>query len=223
MAKDIAADTLRVGNALTSVRIDQMILNLARGIAWGQFDLDKVGVDVTRMMGVPGSVSIGNQDLSMLEAGFLPTFYQFVDTILELKMEVKVREEEIGRRATSDTSSSSNSNERGGGTGHRWKTRSSSAYSRTLDAAYAQRYNQEMNASSLMRTKLVPRPPPEVLVERIRLLLDDIRKEAEKEQRQAASDNIDVTIEEIIMEKIESRLLGTMENLRRNTAAQSTP
>src|SRR5688572_24401247 len=90
---DIAAETLKVGNAMASVRIDQMILNLAKGIAWGQYDLDLVGVQITKMMGVPGTVAIGGELLSMLEAGFVPSFYHFVDTILEYKMEVHIREE----------------------------------------------------------------------------------------------------------------------------------
>ena len=111
---DIAEETLKVGNALCSVRIDQSILNLAKGIAWGQYELDKVGVAVSRMMGVPGMVSIGGDNLSMLEAGFLPSFYHFVDTILELKMEVNIREEQMSSSAYKETVSRSHERERAG-------------------------------------------------------------------------------------------------------------
>jgi hypothetical protein len=203
MARDIAADTLAVGNALSSVRIDQMILNLAKGIAWGQYELDKVGVDITKMMGVPGVVSIGGENLSMLEAGFLPSFYHFVDTILELKMEVNIREESSASLALKEQLNYSTSVEAGGEVGMKasgsagfgpfsasaevsakahWKTSTTAGYSRAVDAAHSQKFSQDLSATSSMRTKIVPVPPPDLLVERIKILLDRLRKEAETEE-----------------------------------------
>lgn len=204
MARDIAADTLAVGNALASVRIDQMILNLAKGIAWGQYELDKVGVDITKMMGVPGMVTIGDEKLSMLEAGFLPSFYHFVDTILELKMEVNIREEVNTSLSAKSSTSASTSVETGGEFGVKasasggfgpfsasvethakahWNTKSTAAYSRSVDASHSQKFSQDLSATSLMRTKLVPVPAPELLVERIKILLERMREEAEQEDR----------------------------------------
>lgn len=197
MARNIAQDTLAVGNALTSVRIDQMILNLAKGIAWGQYELDKVGVDITKMMGAPGTVSIGGEQLSMLEAGFIPSFYHFVDTILELKMEVKIREESSTSTSLSTSTSASTETEVyaeasgsvSGGIGFAsveagfkagFSAKSTAAYSTALDSKHAQSFSQDLSASSLMRTKLVPVPPPELLVERIKILLEKLRKEAEE-------------------------------------------
>lgn len=197
MARDIAQDTLAVGNALTSVRIDNMILNLAKGIAWGQYELDKVGVQITKMMGAPGTVAIGGEQLSMLEAGFIPSFYHFVDTILELKMEVKIREETNSSTALSTKTSASTETEvyaeasgsASGGIGFAsveagfkagFSAKSTAAYSTALDAKHSQTFSQDLSASSLMRTKLVPVPPPELLVERIKILLEKLRKEAEE-------------------------------------------
>jgi hypothetical protein len=202
MARDIAQDTLNVGNALTSVRIDNMILNLAKGIAWGQYELDKVGVDITKMMGAPGTVSIGGEQLSMLEAGFIPSFYHFVDTILELKMEIKIREETNSSTSLSSMTSGSTSTEvyaeasgsvKGGfgfasveaGFKAGYKQKSTAAYSTTLDSKHAQTFSQDLSASSLMRTKLVPVPPPELLVERIKILLEKLRKEAEEGEKKS--------------------------------------
>jgi len=218
MARDIAQDTLNVGNALANVRIDQMILNLAKGIAWGQYELDKVGVDITKMMGVPGTVSIGGDKISLLEAGFVPSFYHFVDTILELKMEINIREEESSKLATVDTTSGSSetsfntefslkSTTKGGfnvgfasgsqsvevGVKAGFSQKSTSAYSRSVDASHAQKFSQDLSASSLMRTKLVPVPPPEILLERITMLLEKLRKEAEEgeaKSEQKALDNL---------------------------------
>lgn len=198
MQVDIAAETLKVGNAMTSVRIDQMILNLAKGIAWGQFDLDKVGVDIVKMMGVPGTVSIGGEKISMLEAGFIPSFYHFVDTILEMKMEVNIREEQSTSIGYKESMKQSMEVEAGAevsasigvntflvntevGMKAHWKQKSSSAYSRSVDANHSQKFSQDLSATSLMRTKIVPVPAPELLVERIKILLDALRKEAENE------------------------------------------
>ncbi len=172
MARDIAADTLAVGNALTSVRIDQMILNLAKGIAWGQYELDKVGVDITKMMGVPGVVSIDGEKLSMIEAGFVPSFYHFVDTILELKLDISMREEtitsfsgktevhgevttdvgaEVGMKASASATvgvpgiASATAGLEVSAKAH-WNNKATSGYSRTLDAGYSQKYNQDLSA-----------------------------------------------------------------------------
>jgi len=212
---DISQETLKVGNALASVRLDQMILSLAKGIAWGQYDLDKVGMEITKMMGVPGTVSIGKDDLSMLDAGFLPSFYHFVDTILELKMEVNVRQEQTEQQKTSvkdsystmsESKSSSSRKLKVGYWGasyesnarHSSKTRSKAAYSKTVDATHAQKYSQDLSATSLMRTKLVPKPAPEVLVERIKILLERMKEEAKEE---AKTDNPDDIFDKM-MEKI---------------------
>jgi hypothetical protein len=198
MQVDIAAETLKVGNAMASVRIDQMILNLAKGIAWGQYELDKVGVDITKMMGVPGTVSIGGENISMLEAGFIPSFYHFVDTILELKMEVHIREEQSTHMNYKDTMEKKMEVEAGVEVSTKakakiyvadveaevkahWKQKASSAYSRSVDAGHSQKFSQDLSATSLMRTKIVPVPPPEILVERIKILLEKLRKEAETE------------------------------------------
>lgn len=203
---DIAHEASKVGNALATVRIDQMILNLAKGIAWGQYELDKVGVDITKMMGVPGTVAIGDDQISMLEAGFVPSFYHFVDTILELKMEVNIREEQTTSITAKQSSQRKISSEVGAEMSSKlkvkggiflasvtaeaaakasWKRKSSAAYSRSLDASHSQKFNQDLSASSSMRTKLVPIPAPEVLVERIRILLEKLRLKAEAEMNEA--------------------------------------
>ncbi|HET9225973.1 MAG TPA: hypothetical protein VFR31_04860 [Thermoanaerobaculia bacterium] len=227
MAVDIASETLKVGNALASVRIEQMILDLAKGIAWGQYELDKVGVEITKMMGVPGTVSIGGEKISMIEAGFIPSFYHFVDTILELKMEVQVREEQTTSLSFKETMQQGaelqvgyETSVKGGVAGFEvgakasFKAKSTSAYSRSVDASHSQKFSQDLSASSLMRTKIVPVPPPELLVERIKILLEKLRKEAGEELKRQQDDydeNKPETkpkeLDEILLEKVEKKLL----------------
>ena len=194
---DIAAETRKVGNALTSVRIDQMILSLAKGIAWGQFELDKVGVEVLKMMGVPGTVNVGQNQISMLDAGFTPSFYQFVDTILEIKMEVNIREEKSQSTKTSESSSSKTSfsakssfeaNFLLGKASGSVAFSTSQAYSRSVDTQHSQKFSQDLAASSLIRTKIVPLPPPDILLERIRIELDRIKEELEEEKQKEGAE-----------------------------------
>lgn len=222
---DIAAETAKVGNALTSVRLEQMILDLAKGIAWGQYELDKAGVEITKMMGVPGAVNIGGDSISMLEAGFIPSFYHFVDTILELKMEVNIREEEASSEAIKTTNSSSSeieaSVEAKGSVGvfglfeasfkANLRTKNTSAYSRTVDASHSQKFSQDLSASSLMRTKLVPIPAPELLVERIKILLDKLRKEAEAEHDEQVPGGPQKSLKAILLGKIQQSLIKGVE------------
>ena len=48
----------------------------------------------------------------------------------------------------------------------------------TVYAAYSSKYSYSAEGSSLLRTKLVPVPPPTVLEERIRKLIEDRSKAA---------------------------------------------
>jgi hypothetical protein len=203
MPVDIAADTRKVGNALTSVRIDELLVSLAKGMAWGQYDLDKVGMDVAKMMAVPGTARLGDEATSMLDAGFLPTFYHFIDTMVELKLEVKLREEGTNRQRLGDAmlqSQSPGPGRAGGG------STSTSVYSRALDAAYAQKYRQELHASSLMRTRLVPRPAPELLLERIGQVVARLRAQAESQARAEGATRLADRREEIFAALVEEHL-----------------
>jgi len=220
---NIAKESKKVGEALTSVPLDQMIVSMAKGIAWGQYELDKVGMDVTKMMGVPGSVSIGDEQLSMLEAGFLPTFYHFVDTILELKMEINVRQEQSQENKSSATNSYSKMAQRTSSSSRSAKlgffrnsakasykssskNESKTSYAKTVDAAHSQKYSQDLSATSLMRTKLVPKPAPDVLVERIQVLLERMRAEA----KAAAPNGTEDEIFENLMVKIQQQVADEM-------------
>lgn len=108
--------------------------------------------------------------VSMLELGFSPTFYQFVDTIIEVKISIKYTQE-------GSYSSSRNTNSKtsgfsagvigipglGGGVAARRTVTTTQ-----VNATYSQKYSYSAEGSSLLRTKLVPIPPPAILEERIR-------------------------------------------------------
>jgi hypothetical protein len=113
--------------------------------------------------------------LSMLELGFTPTFYQFVDTIIEVKIAIKItrsyESSTTSRRTSTNTYNSGNSSlfrSLFGGTNYN----NSSVSTSQVDATYSSKYNYSAEGASLLRTKLVPLPPPSILEERIRRQLD---------------------------------------------------
>jgi len=121
--------------------------------------------------------------LSMMELGFTPTFYQFIDTIIEVKIAIKMtRTVESSRTisdASRDRSSSSNRSKRGGGIFGLFGGKRSSSYAgkssvqtTQVDATYSSKYSYSAEGASLLRTKLVPVPPPAILEERIRGFVD---------------------------------------------------
>jgi hypothetical protein len=87
--------------------------------------------------------------LSMLELGFTPTFYHFVETVIEVRVALRV----------------SRSENAAGSTVYALK-------GTTVDATYAGTYNYDLEAACLFKTKLVPIPSPPLLEQRIRLMLE---------------------------------------------------
>lgn len=114
--------------------------------------------------------------VSMLELGFTPVFYHFVDTIIEVKIAIKItRSREFSRTSSRENRGRSHSGRRRRSLfGNR---RSSSGRSQVstsqVDATYASKYSYTAEGASLLRTKLSPVPPPAMLEERIRGLMDN--------------------------------------------------
>ena len=115
--------------------------------------------------------------ISMLELGFTPTFYQFVDTIIEVKIAIKITRSVESTRTTKGTFQETTKSSRGGGVfvaifGGK-KGEESTVSTSQVDASYSSKYSYSAEGSSLLRTKLVPLPPPPILEERIRRQLDE--------------------------------------------------
>ncbi|TVQ68048.1 MAG: hypothetical protein EA373_11500 [Oceanospirillales bacterium] len=176
-----------------------MIRDMAFAIADAQMELDANSVEVAEMMSGLKAIydKEGNQTftdsrvyfghtynaanervpsrVSMLELGFTPTFYQFVDTIIEVKIAIKITQTDASLERQRDTSRETNSSISGGlnllrmrASGNRSKTVNTSQ----VDASYSSRYSYSAEGASLLRTKLCPVPPPPILEERIRALME---------------------------------------------------
>jgi hypothetical protein len=105
--------------------------------------------------------------LSMMELGFTPTFYQFVDTIIEVKISIRYTQE--GSRTIETKTSNKQSNFGINRVGFfRGISANRSVTTSQVNASYSQKYSYSAEGSSLLRTKLVPIPPPAILEERIR-------------------------------------------------------
>jgi hypothetical protein len=116
--------------------------------------------------------------MSMMELGFVPTFYQFVDTIIEVKISITIQATTQSANTTAQGSVAVENrsaftyqyagNWWSGGAAGTGATQGTTVMTSQVNAAYANRYNYSVEGSSLLRTKLVPVPPPPVLEERIR-------------------------------------------------------
>jgi hypothetical protein len=143
---------------LNAMPFDEMIASMGTGIAEAQRKLDEISFEITKMMSgteakyrIRLSDSADARSYSLLELGFAPTFYQFVDTVLEVKV------------AFSMSSETSNSGSEGG---------KYQAKSTPVDATYSNRFQYPVEGSSVMRTKLVTVPPPGLLEGRVRELVE---------------------------------------------------
>lgn len=185
-----------IGRDLLNVPMGDMISQMALAIAEAQLALDESGIRQAELMSgrvvlrgddggfvdangnpsptpvfVDSMVSFGYhkdgdeyvpEQVSMMELGFTPTFYQFIDTVIEVKIEIKMTEE---RELT--VSEQIKSTRRGV-----WPRRTYGTAVTTVDARYSSKYSYSAEGSSLIRTKLAPVPPPAILEERARMLLE---------------------------------------------------
>lgn len=149
---------------LTNVPVHRLIQSTATGIARAQYELDLTSIRIAQLMaGIDEAsrVPFGKKSYSLLELGFTPTFYQFVDTVIEIKVSISTTSSSESSVTSQD--SSSKKTDRDGTV----ETRSSS-----VSAAYSSKYQYSTEGSSYVRTKIVPVPAPAILHERIRALVE---------------------------------------------------
>lgn len=163
---------MSLADELTSVRIDEMIGSLGRGVARAQYDLDLTSIRIARIMsGVDEKdrVALGRKTYSLLELGLTPTFYQFVDSLIEVKISITV---------TSSTDRSETRTQASAGLA--WDGEGVSARVSSVNASYSSKYQYSAEGSSLVRTKLVPVPAPALLSQRILALANEAPAEGRK-------------------------------------------
>lgn len=158
-----------IGQELLNVPFPEMVKNLGLGIAEAQYALDQVSIRIAQMMSgfklddngklVKDDSSLiklqeNGESYSLLALGFTPTFYQFVDTYIEFKMAISMKQE----------------NEFKGSLAVKAKA-PFGLFSASVNASYSQKYQYSAEGSSAMRTKLVTVPAPAVFEQRIKELM----------------------------------------------------
>jgi hypothetical protein len=152
-----------VGQELLAVPLPEMVLKLGLGIAEAQRALDQNSVETAKMLAettVPlvmavtqtiaadGTVSFTNADpvnVSLLQIGLMPTFYQFSEATIEVTMDIKTttsRETNIKVSASAKVGFGCFS------------------ASVNVDVAHNRKFGKEVHGTSRLVTKMVPVPPP---------------------------------------------------------------
>lgn len=174
-----------IGQQLLDVPFGEMILSLGSAIADAQFQLDLSSARIAQIMAGqtyevkdadgnvvekigPIAIDIGGTSFTMLELGFTPTFYQFVDTIIEVKISISMT---TALESSQNRQSSTSATVKAGGAVSAIAGGGKIAHATSVNAHFASKYQYHAEGSSLIRTKLVPLPPPALFEERIRALI----------------------------------------------------
>jgi hypothetical protein len=159
-----------VGQELLNVPFAEMVTKLGIGIANAQTELDTNSAKVAKFMAdtkipLPSiKDSTKTVEFPLISLGFFPGFYQFTESVIEVKMAITM--------ATTTEKSVSASAKAGWG-----------PFSASVNASYSSKYDYKVEGSSLLRVRLAPVPPPAILQEYMEALIqkmsDDISKEKE--------------------------------------------
>ncbi|TVP46682.1 MAG: hypothetical protein EA350_06710 [Gemmatimonadales bacterium] len=152
-----------VGQELLDVPLPEMVMKLGLGVAEAQRALDENSVEtaklladtevplvlaITQTIAADGSVSFTQAppvDVSLLQIGLMPTFYQFAEATIEVTMDIKTtmsRETNIKVSAKAKVGFAM------------WSA------SVKTDVSHNRKFGKEVRGTSRMITRMVPVPPP---------------------------------------------------------------
>lgn len=188
---------MSIGQQLLDVPFGDMVASLGMAIAQAQCALDHNSIEILKMMGeadtvelpmvsmkyANGEVTVQDREFStsMIGAGFQPTFYQFAETVIEVKMAISMSRETSSERNTKTTETTNKKSF--------WRTKSTTRTT-TVDATYSSKYNYSAEGSSLLRTRLVPVPPNTIVAQVI-----DMRNQAMNKIFELESKRVEAEIE----------------------------
>jgi len=154
------------GEALLEAPIGELIQRVASSIAEAQLKLDQIGVRVASLLS-EAKVTFNKADgtpveKSLLELGFMPTFYAFTETDIEIKLTLQLKVDEdftIKGSATAGSTATGEGVE---------AAKRIVPFGITISADYHRKYGFDMSGSSSVKTKLLSVPPPSVFLETIK-------------------------------------------------------
>src|SRR3954471_18175773 len=154
------------GEALLEAPIGELIQRVASSIAEAQLKLDQIGVRVASLLS-EAKVTFNKADgtpveKSLLELGFMPTFYAFTETDIEIKLTIQLKVDEdftIKGSATAGSTATGEGVE---------AAKRIVPFGITISADYHRKYGFDMSGSSTVKTKFLSGPPPSVFLETIK-------------------------------------------------------
>ncbi len=172
-----------IGKELNEARLGDVIHQIGLSISEAQFALDRNSLRIAEIMSgnyyeddgtgtqvkKEFKIMFGGAEYSMLELGFTPTFYQFVDTVIEVKTSMSMSTDQKDFGLSVDTKVDAKVK---GSMGFLSAKASTSIKASMVSAGYANRYQYSAEGSCIVRTKIVPLPAPAILEERLRKLLE---------------------------------------------------
>lgn len=168
-----------VGQELLNVPFAEMVQKLALAIAEGQTKLDLNSTAVAQLMAgtsikLPSIAAPTDRsqdiDLPLIALGFFPGYYQFQESIIEVKMAITMaRTQETGLNVSAKAG---------------W-----GPFSASVNASYSSKYSYNVEGSSLIRTKIVPVPPPAILRDYMEQVMETMASEAGIGPQNGGSDN----------------------------------
>lgn len=162
MANSEEMSGMQAGQALAAVPIDAMITMLGLGIARSQEALDNNSImTATKLaeltMDFPGPLDENGEvttvSRSLLSLGFVPTFYQFTEATMDIKIEMHMQVEETKSLSASATGNVS---------------KGPAAIAGTVSADSSRKYGSDSSAMTAVHLTLVAVPPPAEFLDYIR-------------------------------------------------------
>ncbi|MNU68724.1 hypothetical protein D3C71_580990 [compost metagenome] len=133
-----------ITSTLTNSPLSSMIENMGLSIATAQAALDTNSITMLKNL-ASSTVDIGGNQVSLLNLGFVPSFYAFTEATFDAKMDFSMSE------STAFDASGVLSVQ-------------TQVVSTTISAGYARKFDQSASASSSIAARMVSLPPPENLV-----------------------------------------------------------
>ncbi len=134
-----------VPRIMLNAPLPEIIERLGVSIASAQSALDQSSLAIAQAMGTT-MVEIDSQPRSLLELGFIPSFYAFTEATIEARLAFTITQStEIGVNASVGFQVG--------------------LFAASVDASYSRKYSFEAQGSSSVATRLVSLPPPAPLLD----------------------------------------------------------
>jgi hypothetical protein len=140
-----------IARTLLEAPLPELIQRLGLAVAEAQSALDRNSIAVAKSL-VDTKVTMGDQEHSLLELGFTPTFYAFTEATVEAKVTFSVQE---------------SSEIKVGGS---LSVSYFSLVTATINASYTRKYSFSAEGASSIAARLVSLPPPSGFLERLNAL-----------------------------------------------------